>query len=199
MVYPSILHRQALKLMEEDFWKAIQKDPAWICDVCWKFEWKKNVIKLTVPRYAPEICNTCFTKNSEWICLSFNKYLRKNKTQANNLQLCSRIEELDSLCPIELMLISQTTPFMFIVVILKGAQHGLKRHCVLVPADLKKIQTVLPRSCDDECVISPALKHCLSGKSVVNKRHIKLSLFNKALEKLVEIHSFHKQVCLDNS
>ncbi len=53
-------------------------------------------------------------------------------------------------CPIEVMLISQIIPFMFIVAKTKGAQHGLKGQCVLVPADLKKVQTILPRSCDEE-------------------------------------------------
>ena len=41
MVHPSILHTQAFKLLEKDFLKAIQESPACICDVYWKFEWKK--------------------------------------------------------------------------------------------------------------------------------------------------------------
>ena len=203
MVHPYILHTQAFKLIEEDFLKAIQECPTYICDVCWKLEWEKNVIKLTVSQHTPEICNTCFTKKSEWICLSCEKYLRKNKmplqAQASNLQLCPRIEKLDSLCPIELKLISQIIPFMFIVAKVKGAQHGLKGQCVLVPPDLKKIQTVLPRSCDDEYIISLALKRRSSDKSVVNKQHIRPSLVNKALEKLIEINPFYRQVRLDNS
>ena len=52
---------------------------------------------------------------------------------------------------------------------------------------------------DDEYIISLALKQCLSDKSVVNKQHIRPSLVNKALEKLVEINPFYKQVRLDNS
>ena len=35
---------------------------------------------------------------------------------------------------------------MFIVAKMKGAQDGLKGQCVLVPTDLDKIQTILPRS-----------------------------------------------------
>ena len=62
------------------------------------------------------------------------------------------------LCPIELMLISQIIPFKFIVAKTKGAQDGLKGQCVLVPTDLKEIQTILPRSCDEEYLISLALK-----------------------------------------
>ena len=48
------------------------------------------------------------------------------------------------------MLISQIIPFMSIVAKMKGAQHGLKGQCVLVPTDLKKINTILPRSFDEE-------------------------------------------------
>ena len=67
------------------------------------------------------------------------------RPQFNNLALCPKIKELEDLCPIEIMLISQIIPFMFIVARIKGAQHGLKGQCVLVPADLKKVQTVLPK------------------------------------------------------
>ena len=76
---------------------------------------------------------------------------------------------MDRLCPIELMLISQIIPFMFIVAKTKGAQRELKGQCVLVPTDLEKIQTILPRSCDEEYLISLALKRRLTDKSVVNK------------------------------
>ena len=44
--------------------------------------------------------------------------------QANNLELCPKFKELEDLCPIELLLISQIIPFMFIVAKHKGAQHG---------------------------------------------------------------------------
>ena len=44
------------------------------------------------------------------------------------------------------MLISQILPCMFIVVKSKGAQFELKEQCILVLADLKKIQTTLPQN-----------------------------------------------------
>ena len=80
------------------------------------------------------------------------------QTQVNNLELCPTFNELDRLCPVELMLISQIIPFVFIVAKTKGAQHGLKGHCILVSTDLEKIQTILLRSCDEEYLISLALK-----------------------------------------
>ena len=68
-------------------------------------------------------------------------YLMKEKMppqgQANNLELCLEFKELEDLCPIALLLISQIILFIFIVAKHKGAQHGLKGQCVLVPTDGK--------------------------------------------------------------
>ena len=47
---------------------------------------------------------------------------------------------------------------MFIINTFKEAQHGLKGQYVLVPADFKKVQTILPRSYSEEYLISLALK-----------------------------------------
>ena len=131
------------------------------------------------------------------------KYLMKEKMppqgQANNLELCPQFKELEDLCPIELLLISQIIPFMFIVAKHKGAQHGLRGQCVLVPTDLRKNQTILPRPCDDENLISLALKCRLSDTSFVNKQNIRPALVNKALEKLVEIDPFYKNVHIDDT
>ena len=104
------------------------------------------------------------------------------QAQANNLSLCTKFDELENLCPLELMLVSKIIPFMFIVARTKGAQHGLKGQCVLVPADLKKVQTVLPRSSDEGCLISLALKRRLTDKSAVNKQHIRPAAVNNALK-----------------
>ena len=120
--------------------------------------------------------------------MSCKKYLRKNKmskkAQVNNSWLCPRIEELDCLCPIELLLISQVILFIIIVAKVNGAQHCLKGYCFLVLADLKRIHTVLPRSCDDEYIISIALKRRLNDKSVVNKQHFKTICSKNSTEKI---------------
>ena len=88
---------------------------------------------------------------------------------------------------------------MFIVARVKGAQHGLKGQCVLVPTDLTKIQSVLPRSCDDGYLISLALKRRLTDKSTVNKQNIRPAAVNAALQKLTEINPFYRDVSIDNA
>ena len=80
------------------------------------------------------------------------------QARLNNLQLCPKFSELQRLCHIEIMLMSQIIPFMFIVAKTKGGQHGLKGECASVPTGLKKVQIILPRSCDEEKLISFALK-----------------------------------------
>ena len=206
MVDPSILETEAFKLIQKEFQMAINEGPTYICDICLKFEFRTNVIKLKVSNYDTDVFNeshTCKSEcNSEWICNTCHQSLLKKKmpvqAQANNLKLCPRIKELDDLCPLELMLISQIIPFMFIVAKHKGAQYGLKGQCVLVPTDLKKIQTVLPRTCDENYIISLALKRRLTDKSSVNEQKIHPASVNKALEKLIEINPFYKNVKIDD-
>ena len=173
MTDPCVLTTPAFRLIEQDFKAAIQEGPTYICDIYWKFKFRRNVIKLKEPKYPADIYNACTRGKSDWICKSCHNSMSKNEmsiqAQANNLELCPTFSELDRLCPIELMLISQIIPFMFIVAKTKGAQRELKGQCVLVPTDLEKIQTILPRSCDEEYLISLALKRRLTDKSVVNK------------------------------
>ena len=47
---------------------------------------------------------------------------------------------------------------------------------------LKKIQTILSRSCDEEYLISLALKRRLTNKGVVNKQQICPALVNTAFK-----------------
>ena len=120
------------------------------------------------------------------------------QAQNNNMELSPEFNEFESLYPIELVLISQIIPSMFIVAKAKGAQHGLKGQFVLAPVDLKKVQTILPRSCDEEYLISLALKRRLSDKSAVNKQQIRPAFVNRALAKLIEINPFYNNVIVDN-
>ena len=87
---------------------------------------------------------------------------------------------------------------MFIVAKTNSVQYGLKGQCVLVPTDLKKIQTILPRSCDEEYLISLAFKRHLTDKSVVNKQQIRPTLVSSALQKLTKINTFYSNTTIDN-
>ena len=64
------------------------------------------------------------------------------QAQVNNMELCPKFIEFERLSPIWLLLISLIIPFMFIVAKTKRVQHGPKGPSVLVPTDLKKLQTI---------------------------------------------------------
>ena len=75
---------------------------------------------------------------------------------------------------------------MFIFAKRKGAQHVIQEQCFSVRTDLK-VETILPRSRDEEYLISHALKHLFTEKSELNKQQIRPALVNSALEKLANL------------
>ena len=144
-----------------------------------KFEYKKSVIKLKFLTNNQEVFNkshTCLEAcKSEWICKNCHRsFSSKNRkismqAQANNLKLCHKIGKLEDLSSLELMLISQIIPLMFIAKV-KGAQYELKGQCVLVSTD-KKWKGFY-------------LGHRLTDKSSINKKYIQPATVNRALTKL---------------
>ena len=110
-----------------------------------------------------------------------------------------KYEEFEVLNPMELMLCSQIIPFMYIVGKQKGSQHGLKGQCVLVPADLNKVQSVLPRTCNDDHIISLTLKRRLSDKSFFTKQNIRPAYVDRALRKFVDINPYYKHIQRDKN
>ena len=55
MTDPAILDTDAYKLIQNRFLKSIDEGPTYICDICWKFEYRTNVIKLNPDKYNSEI------------------------------------------------------------------------------------------------------------------------------------------------
>ena len=65
MTDPCILTTPAFRIIEVDFKVAIQEGPTYICDICWKFEFRGNVIKLKEPKYQADIYNEYTTGQSD--------------------------------------------------------------------------------------------------------------------------------------
>ena len=57
MVDQSIPATPAFRLLEQDFKTAIQEDPTCICNICWKFEFRRNAIKSKELKYQTDIYN----------------------------------------------------------------------------------------------------------------------------------------------
>ena len=201
MTDPSILQTEAFKLVYDKYKEAINQGPTYVCDICWKNEFRKSVVQLVKSKFETEILEKCTTGKSEWICNTCQKNLLKGKipmqAQANNLSLCNKYPELDCLSGLELMLITQIIPFMYIQSRGCGATHGIKGQTVMVPADLKKIQEKLPRAVNEDCLISLALKRRLSDNKAVKQEYIRPAFVNRALQKLKEINPLYKNVIIE--
>ena len=65
MAEPCILTTPAFRLIEEDFKGAIQEGPTYVCDICWKSKFRRNVIKLKESKYQTDIYNKCTTGKSD--------------------------------------------------------------------------------------------------------------------------------------
>ena len=109
--------------MKNEFMIAIQECPTYVCNVCWKFEYRTNVILMNPDKYQPDIFSKCKTDlNCEdeqaFICKSCDRSLLKRKmppqAQNNGLNLNTNFKEIEDLCPLELPLISQIIPFIIV-------------------------------------------------------------------------------------
>ena len=203
MVDPSILNTEAYGILRDEVFCAFKQGPEYECTICFKLEFKRTVIRLDPSRYDNKVFEKCYQDKTEFVCKSCDNYMKKGKippqSQVNNMYLCPKIEELECLGYLECMLISQIIPFMSIIAKQKSSQNGLKGQCVLVPADLKKIQKVLPRSCNEQNIVSIALKRRLSDTGAYHQQNINATNVNRALEKLIEINPFYQNVRIDST
>ena len=51
----SILKTEAYKIIKSKFQKSVSEGPTYICDICWKYEFRSNVVKLVPNKYKEEI------------------------------------------------------------------------------------------------------------------------------------------------
>ena len=84
MVDPSILTTPAFRLIEEDFKSALQEGPTYTCDICWKFKFRRNFIKLMEPKYQTDIYNKCTNGKSAGYVKVVTILCRKIKCQCRH-------------------------------------------------------------------------------------------------------------------
>ena len=92
---PWILTTPAFKLIEEGFKDFIPgyHGPTYICNICWKSEFRKNAIKLMEPKYQSDIYNECNTGKSDWICKNCHNSVSKYKMSIQ----CHKMSQLNEI------------------------------------------------------------------------------------------------------
>ena len=63
MVDPSFLDTPAFKLIEKEYGEEIRKGPNYICNICWKTEYRTIVIELDPSKHDKQLFDQCHTNN----------------------------------------------------------------------------------------------------------------------------------------
>ncbi len=183
--------------------KAIQQGPTYPCSCCSRLLYRRSVVHCVKERYkkfAGAELNTILPTESQpsWICMTCHNTLKRGRlpaqATANQLGLEKIPEVLSKCCSFETQLISKVICFQKIFKKPRGAQHGIKGQAVLVPADLSKVSTCLPRPTSDSQFIALALKRRLSDKHEVNKQFIRPGVVNDALSYLKANNIYYSDV-----
>ena len=107
--------------------------------------------------------------DKEWICLNCHVTLKRGKmpvqAKCNNLELAPLPTELTDLNDLEIRMISQRIPFVKMVALPSGRQHGIHGPAVNVPAKLDFICTQFPRLPSETQLVPMKLKRRLKYKS----------------------------------
>ncbi len=186
-----------------DFKKEISKGPEYVCAVCMRLLFCKQVVKCNKNKYRNtdcinenylHICDDncrllCAVSESSrsclWICYTCDRKLLSGKIPAeafyNNLQLAEIPEELASLNRLEENLIALNIPFVKLIALPKGGQHGVRGPVVCVPSNTLETVKSLPRPQNDDQMIRVKLKRKLAYKGYfqyqfVNKEHVETAL-----------------------
>ncbi|XP_071963919.1 uncharacterized protein [Antedon mediterranea] len=205
----------------QNFRESTSHGPEYVCCVCFKMLFKNQVVKCTKAKYEYRTCinekylhicnnecnNPCqFAKSPRctlWICFTCHKKLLKGKVPAeansNNLELQEIPPELKCLNNLEQHLIGLNIPFMKLMNLPKGGQHGIHGPVVCVPSNTIETVKILPRPEADDQLISVKLKRKLSYKGYYKYKFVNTSNVIQALEYLQDHNKWYFDVAIDEN
>ncbi|XP_071176421.1 uncharacterized protein [Mytilus edulis] len=209
------------------FRQQVRDGPIYICSVCIKLKFRKQVVQLDTGKYLKKgnqsaaVANRCITfefktpctadcpikcetiNHKLWICYTCHRHLIKSEVpadaRANGLELTPIPEELKYLNSLEKQLISQRIPFMKLVQLPKGNQRGIIGPCVSIPTDIQKTVAILPRSDDDSQLVRCKLKRKQSYIGYSQYAFISTKKICKALDCLKECNPYYKDTVLNQT
>lgn len=167
---------EAVQNIVTKYFKTIQDGPTYECCVCTRFLYRTSVKHVSDNLISQSSTVLCMNK-CQWICITCANSLTKKKiplqASVNNLRVIEVPQSLKTLSSLEKQLVSKIIPFMKILSLPKGAQHGLKGQVVLVPSNVQQTVSSLPRNTSDSQIIALHLKRRLSDKATFSKQYIR--------------------------
>ncbi|XP_060599942.1 uncharacterized protein LOC132753479 [Ruditapes philippinarum] len=187
------------------FKRAIKDGALYESFSCARLMFRRSVLKYAPSKYRKieqelirNIIEARRGTTTDWICQTCDAALKRSSIPAlclvNNLSLESIPHVLEHLTFLEQQIKSQILPFMKVITLHTGAQHKLSGQVVLVPSDLSKVTTSLPRNIASAQIITLALKRRLFDK---HPYHQQLASYVKLNEE--EVIDSEDEVDFDNS
>ena len=197
-------HKKFLNILNFLF-NDISIGPTFICTCCKRFlyksitqKYKQENYNTFTEQYLKDNISISESNNSVWICKTCHLQLKRGKlpaqASANNLSTIQIPNELSNLCTLERQLISQIIPFMKIVQLPVGNQHGIRGQVVLVPSNLQKTTDSLPRNISESQIIALTFKRRLKDKHHVKKQYIRPQSINEAIAWLKKYNNYYKHI-----
>ena len=165
------LRSRRWNISEEDvilqFLKKLKDAADYVCCSCNRMMYRMSALELKEDAYTktrPNIVSNVLrfrrtsAQGKEWICRTCHVTLKDGKlpnmSKANNLGLDEIPDVLKDLNPLELRLLSQRIPFMKMIGLPRGKQHGIHGPAVNVPSKLDFVCGQFPRL-PSECQLIP--------------------------------------------
>jgi hypothetical protein len=188
-----------------------QEKPSFVCAICNRLLFKKQVKHLNICKYRNiELIQKCIELNqihvqceecvekegcketcqqcAKWICTTCDSNLSRNKVpiqaSCNNLSLPPLPDFLNSLNQIERHLISPIIPFMKIIALPRGQQKGIHGPVVCVPSNVSTVTQLLPRALGDSSFVKVKLKRKMEYKGHHLYQQVYLPRIEAALQYL---------------
>ncbi len=162
-----------------------QPPKEYICQVCERIFFKRQVVALYTCRYDQRIMHESLPCNVDihslpiskgqhenqaesWICIICHKDLLENRVPrlatVNNLALVEQPSVLSQLNMLERHLISPAILFMKIISLIKSAQNDINGQVVCVKSNVNNTGSCLPRLPTEQSLITVKLKRRLEYK-----------------------------------
>ncbi|XP_071953105.1 uncharacterized protein [Antedon mediterranea] len=161
-----------------DFLKNVKDSADYVCCSCHRMMFRITVVELHGDRYPkakPSMLENVLSyritsaRGKQWICKTCHLTLKRGKmptqAKANNLSLTDQPRALTNLNALELRLICQRVPFMKMVGLPRGKQHGIHGPAVNVPAKLDTVCSLFPRLPSETQLIPMKFKRSLKHSS----------------------------------
>ncbi|XP_037395199.1 uncharacterized protein LOC108432566 [Pygocentrus nattereri] len=223
-----VKRRKEIEHVTEQFRQKIRTGPEYVCSVCHRILFKKQVLKCkkedflkrphimsvaqkcitdTYLHTCNDTCTADCTKKtgpagSLWICYTCQRKILGGKmpeeSVANHLSLEPIPPELHRLNSLEQHLVGMHIPFMRLVCLPKGGQNGVHGPVTCVPSNITDVTQVLPRSENADLMIRVKLKRKLTYKGHYEYEFVQPENIKNALMYLKEHNKFYSDVQFNN-